>query len=379
MKNKKAATEYAFSFHPETLERSQSKAWLLQWLREEDEDNLNLLWQAADDTRRRYVGDAVHLRGIIEISNYCQRSCRYCGINVQHKGLTRYQMSADEIIEVARNIKDFGYGTVVLQSGEHSCIETAWVSAIIRRIKAETAMAVTLSLGERPADDYAAWKEAGADRYLLKIETSDQHLFNRIHPPFAQLKWKNRLEILQALKEMGYETGSGIMIGIPGQTYDILAEDLLTLKELDLDMFGLGPFIAHPATPLYEAHHALKDDRNQVPNSELMTYKVNALARILCPQVNIPTTTALATLNRRSGRELGLRRGANVIMPNMTPLHYRQLYDIYPQRVCLEEYGPEMHEKLLQRIGSLGRTITRDSGASPHYRERMAGQTVTIS
>lgn len=376
MKNKKAATEYAFSFHPETMQRSERKAWLLQWLREEDEDSLKRLWQAADDTRRRHVGDAVHLRGIIEISNYCQRSCHYCGINVQHKGLTRYQMSADEIIEVAHSIKAYGYGTVVLQSGEHACIETAWVSDLIRRIKAETAMAVTLSLGERPVDDYAAWKDAGADRYLLKIETSDQQLFERIHPPFAQLHWKNRMEILPVLKEMGYEAGSGIMIGIPGQTYDILAEDLLTLQELDLDMFGLGPYIAHPATPLYETYHVLKEERNQVPNSELMTYKVNALARILCPKVNIPTTTALATLNRETGRELGLSRGANVIMPNMTPLHYRRLYEIYPRRVCLEEYGPEMHQKLLQRINSLGRTVAADSGASPHYRERMAGQTV---
>jgi biotin synthase len=230
----------------------------------------------------------------------------------------------------------------------------------IRRIKSESTLAVTLSLGERHPDDLAAWREAGADRYLLRFETSNPALYERIHPRRPG-DAPDRLALLAALRQMGYEVGSGVMIGIPGQTYDDLAGDLELFGALDLEMIGVGPFLPHPDTPLGVEPRDVPD---QVPNSELMTYKVVALARLLCPRANIPSTTALATLNRVNGRELGLVRGANVLMPNLTPTEYRRLYEIYPAKACLYETAEQCHGCLVGRIAALGRTIGTGRGDS---------------
>lgn len=337
-----------------------------QWLRTEDDDKLQQLWQEANKVRQMRVGAAVHLRGLIEISNHCARQCGYCGINSNNSKIVRYRMTTTEIIECVRKAKQFGYGTVVLQSGEDYGMRRKTIVEIIRQIKHETDLAVTLSLGERPVADLLAFKKAGADRYLLRFETSDKNLFQKIHPPLKSTT-SDRIKILCELRNLGYEIGSGVMIGIPGQTYKSLANDIALFRELDLDMIGAGPYIMHPETDLaQESQQTLHCD--QVPNTEAMTYKVVALARIVCPTANIPSTTALATLNKKNGRELGLNRGANIIMPNLTPSQYRSHYEIYPNKACLFESAEHCHFCVKNRIETIGRTIGTGQGSRTHHR-----------
>jgi biotin synthase len=339
---------------------------ILRWLLEEDEIRLEDLWQQADRVRRENVGDEVHLRGLIEISNYCVRQCGYCGLRFGNKELERYRMSEEEILSCVDEAKTYGYGTVVLQSGEDYGIETEWLSRIIRRVKKETRLAVTLSLGERPDEDLEAWRKASADRYLLRFETSDENLYQSIHPSLPG-KVSNRLAMLQTLKKLGYEAGSGVMIGIPGQTYASLSQDIDLFRKLNLDMIGVGPYLPHPRTPLgqEEGRRTIPKEK-QVPNTEQMTYKVIALTRIVCPEANIPSTTALATINRERGRELGLMRGANVVMPNLTSQPYRAKYEIYPSKACISEISSEYYSSLHDRIGSMGRKVGTGQGSRMH-------------
>lgn len=343
---------------------------ILGWLREDDPAKLSQLWDKADRTRQQYVGGQVHLRGLIELSNYCVRLCAYCGLRAANHGLTRYRMTGAEVLAAACTARDFGYGTVVLQSGEDSGISAGWVGDIVRRIKAETGLAVTLSLGERDDDELATWRKAGADRYLLRFETSNRQLYERIHPSRPG-QVSDRIAMLRRLREMGYEVGSGVMIGIPGQSYADLARDIALFAELDLDMIGVGPYLPHPATPLGDAASMLPPlGEEQVPNSEMMTYKTVALARLVCPRSNIPATTALATMNQQQGRELALVRGANVIMPNVTPLQYRAHYEIYPAKVCVAETGEACNACATARIHRIGRKVGSGRGDSPRYVER---------
>ncbi|HEX7571174.1 MAG TPA: [FeFe] hydrogenase H-cluster radical SAM maturase HydE [Verrucomicrobiae bacterium] len=344
------------------MKTSPDKNEILGWLRENEPQRLEELWQRANETRRTHVGDAVHLRGLVEISNFCARQCAYCGLRAGNVNLARYRMLADEVLEAAQQAVKFGYGTVVLQGGEDYGITTSWMTDIIRRIKCETPLAVTLSLGERPDKDLAAWRKAGADRYLLRFETSDRNLFEEIHPPLGNQKC-DRIAMLRRLRKFGFETGSGVMVGIPGQTYDSLANDIMLFRELDLDMIGIGPFIPHPATPLGTGMRFFPSvNGEQVPNNELMVYKTVALTRLVRPDANIPATTALATINKKNGRELGLQRGANVFMPNLTPLKYRRLYEIYPDKACIDETGDACNGCLSARIRSLGRHIGSGHG-----------------
>jgi biotin synthase len=354
------------------------------WLREEDPARLELLWAAADAARRAHVGEAVHLRGLIEVSSYCCRLCGYCGLRADNRGLERYRMTRDEILNCAREAREFGYGTVVMQAGEDYGLTQQFITDIIHAIKEETGLAVTLSLGERPDEDFIAWRAAGADRYLLRFETSDPRLYAMIHPPGPGRTISDRLAMLERLRGFGYEIGSGVMVGIPGQSYAMLARDLDTFRNLDLDMIGVGPYISHPATPLgKECGTAAPGDApvapalvagvspagmsalqagDQVPNSELMTYKTVALTRLVRPDANIPSTTALATLNLAQGRELGLQRGANIVMPNLTPPEYRKLYEIYPAKACIAETGRECHTCMGARIRKIGREVGRGPG-----------------
>ncbi|HVT88592.1 MAG TPA: [FeFe] hydrogenase H-cluster radical SAM maturase HydE [Tepidisphaeraceae bacterium] len=339
---------------------------ILAWLRQDDPAKLDDLWRRADAARRSAVGNAVHLRGLIEVSNHCIRRCGYCGLRAGHSELERYRLTSDEVIGCARHAVKLGYGTVVLQAGEDPVLTQDWVVNVITRIKRETALAVTLSLGERSWHELLAWKKAGADRYLLRFETSDPELYRKIHPPHGRRKC-DRARFLPALREIGYEIGSGVMIGIPGQTYSTLVNDILRFSEMDLDMIGVGPWLAHPATPLGRGDwDPAVSVAEQVPASELMVYKVVALARLVCPHANIPSTTALATLNRKNGRELGLQRGANVFMPNLTPLKYRSLYEIYPAKACIYETADSCHACLQHRIAKMGRHV----GSGPGGRRR---------
>ena len=353
--------------------RALDKASLLRWLRETDETALASLWAAADKTRKKHVGEEVHLRGLVEISNHCLRQCHYCGLRAGNTDVTRYRMPIDDIVASAQKAKDFGYGTVVLQAGEDEGLTVDGVSEIVRRIKAETGRAVTLSLGERLPEELRTWRKAGADRYLLRFETSNSELFSRMHPPRGGQR-PSRMELLRMLAPLGYEVGSGVMIGIPGQTYDDLANDLLLFRELDLDMIGVGPFIAHPATPFGKEVATGGDHPNAVPATELMTYKMVALARLMCPDSNIPSTTALATLNINEGRELGLSRGANVVMPNLTPIEYRVHYEIYPAKACIRETADICNRCITGRIEKIGRDLGEGPGPSPNMRRRERGQ-----
>lgn len=350
------------------LERLDHDA-LTAWLREERGEELERLWQAADRVRREHVGDEVHLRGLIEISSHCVRRCAYCGLSVENREIERYRMGADEILECARLSRKLGYGTVVLQAGEDAGLTRAWIARLVSEIKAETGLAVTLSLGERSAVELAAWRAAGADRYLLRFETSDEGLYRAIHPRRPKGPG-HRLEMIPLLKRLGYEAGSGVMVGIPGQSYDILARDIAFFRDLDLDMIGVGPYIAHPSTPLGRGEMPELPESEQVPHGELMTYKVLALTRLVRPDANIPATTALATVNTAQGRELGLARGANVVMPNLTPTRYRKLYEIYPAKACVGESAEDCSSCLDLRIASIGRR----AGRGPGSRTRVADQ-----
>jgi biotin synthase len=347
-----------------TAARRLGREEILGWLRERDDARLARLRAEADAVRRERVGDEVHLRGLVEISNHCARQCGYCGLRAGNADLARYRMSADEIVACARQARAFGYGTVVLQSGEDAGLGAGAVAEVVRRIKGDTGLAVTLGLGERPLGDLALWRAAGADRYLLRFETSDPELYRLTHPspPGAP----DRLALLRALRGLGYEIGGGVMIGIPGQTYESLADDVLLFEALDLDMVGVGPYLPHPATPLGRGAwtRAIAADA-QVPNDERTTCTVVALARLVCPDANIPSTTALATLDPESGRERALASGANVVMPNLTPALYRVRYEIYPGKACVQETAEVCHGCILRRLARVERRPGHGPGARP--------------
>ena len=345
------------------MERSQIESWL----RETDERKLAPLWAQADRVRHDGVGDAVYLRGLVEFSNYCARRCAYCGLSADNRDVHRYRMTQAGILACAHQAVEFGYGTVVLQSGEDRGYTAQDIAQIVQAIKQETFLAVTLSLGERDDDELALWREAGADRYLLRFETSNPELYAFIHPNLSG-RPSDRIAMLKRMRSLGYEIGSGIMVGIPGQTYADIARDIEIFAELDLDMIGIGPYLAHPATVLgARGAELMADEADQAPTGELITYKAVALTRIVRPNANIPSTTALATVNRRSGRELGLRRGANIMMPNITPAEYRKDYQIYPGKACIMEDAAACHGCMLARIQALGRTIGMGRGDSPRY------------
>jgi biotin synthase len=348
-----------------------NRSAILAWLKEDDPKRLEELWRAADEVRRRNVGDAVHLRGLVEFSNHCARLCAYCGLRAENRKVVRYRMRADEILACARRAVDMGYGTLVLQSGEDPALDPAWLADCIRSIKEETALAVTLSLGEYGEEELRLWREAGADRYLLRFETSNPRLFAAIHPPRAGHPATDRIALLRLLKRLDYETGSGVMIGIPGQSYEDLARDIELFRELRLDMIGVGPFIADPDTPL-GCRTSPVPAPEQVPNTDTMTCKVLALTRLVCPLVNLPSTTALATVNPQTGRALGLERGANVIMPNLTPSEYRAHYAIYPGKAGDGASVEEIDRTVRDLLTLIGRPAGVGRGDSPRRLRRLA-------
>lgn len=310
----------------------------------------------ADAVRAREVGDEVHLRGLLEVSSHCRRACTYCGLASHRRGLPRYRMSAEEVLQGAEVAHELGYGSVVIQAGEDPGLSSEWVAQVVQRIKERTPLAITLSLGER-MEDLARWREAGADRYLLRIETTDPQLHKRIHPPRPGHDPDHRFRVLERLHELGYAVGSGVMVGIPGQSWESLAGDLLWFRDQGLAMVGLGPWVPDPATPLSQAP-TLPDDQ-QVPHDAATTLRVLALTRLLCPQAHIPSTTALATLG---GRQDGLRCGANVVMPNLTPPQYRFLYQIYPHKAGSDLGILEMDRLVRDQLRALGRPPGRGRG-----------------
>jgi len=333
------------------------------WLTEHDGAALDRLWRRADEVRRAHVGNEVHLRGLIEITNHCVRHCTYCGIAACAGPIPRYRMTHDEILACARQGRDFGFGTIVLQGGEDPGVTGRFVADVVRAIKRETGAAVTLSLGERGDDELLAWRDAGADRYLLRFETSDLALYRRIHPGLPGLV-SDRFERLLRMRDLGYEIGTGVMIGLPGQTWDTLADDIWAFRDYGIDMIGIGPYLPSPGTQLAGAlgRELAAGPDDQVPNDELTTLKAMALTRLVCPDTNIPSTTALSILDPSAGRANGLCRGANVIMPNLTPPQYRVLYTIYPGKASLHETADVVTDRIIAIIDGLGRTVGKGPG-----------------
>ena len=303
-----------------------------------DKKEIEKLYARADEIRKKYCGDEVHLRGIIEFSNYCEQDCLYCGLRKSNKNLQRYKMTKDEIISTAERISQAGIKTIVLQSGEDHFYSSSLVTDIILTIKEMFNSAITLSIGERGRDEYDEWKKAGADRYLLKHETANEQLYSTFH---QHENLKSRLAHIKYLKTIGFQTGGGNIIGLPGQTIEDISDDILLCKEMDCDMCSFSPFIPSNNSPL----------RKTPPANINLTLKTIAVARIVLKDVHIPATTALSTLIE-NGKELGLKVGANVIMPNFTPLPYRENYQIYRNKKVYDplEYLGEL-ELMLKRIG----------------------------
>ena len=325
-----------------------SKEEIVFLLSLEDKIDIMDLYLRADEVRKQYCGDEVHLRGIIEFSNYCEQDCLYCGLRKNNPNLERYRMNLEEIVDTAKTIYSFGIKTIVLQSGEDSFYSRDYVTEIITAVRNELDMAITLSLGERDFEDYKAWRNAGADRYLLKHETANPELYSVYH---LNQSLEERISHLRFLKSIGFQIGSGNLIGLPRQTVEDIADDIILCRELDVDMASISPFIPSPETPYRGIAHANV-------NFALQTM---AVARIVLKNTHIPATTALATLDE-TGRQKGLQVGANVIMPNYTPLLYRENYKIYPNKKCVDENPLGCNDCLRQLIYSQGRTVSESHG-----------------
>lgn len=312
----------------------------------DDEGQAELLAEA-DKTRHDYVGDEVHLRGLIEFSNICRNNCLYCGIRRDNAHLCRYRMTEEELVETAKRGAALGFKTIVLQSGEDLHYTPERMCRIVEAIK-RFDVAVTLSVGERTYQEYKAFKEAGADRYLMRIETTDKDLYHKLDP---NMSWQKRYECLLMLKELGYELGSGSMVGLPEQSIESIADDLLFLKELEVDMAGIGPFIPHQQTPLKNAAGGTLD----------LALRTMAIMRLLLPDINIPATTAMESLHPQ-GRIKALKSGANVVMPNITEGEYRKLYELYPGKICVNDTPAHCRSCIGLKIMSIGRMIGQGYG-----------------
>ena len=318
-----------------------------------DDSKNDWLFSYADKIRKENVGNDVHLRGLIEFSNICKNSCKYCGLRKENTTIERYRNEKDEILEIAKNAVTMGYRTIVLQSGEDAFYSTDKMIEIIKGIK-EFDVALTLSIGERSFEDYKAFRQAGADRYLIRIETTDRKLYEKMHP---DMDFDNRIRCLEDLKKLGYEVGTGCLVGLPNQTIESLADDILFFKEIEADMVGIGPFIPHPQTPL----------KDKDKGSFTLALKVMALTRIMLPDINIPATTAMETLNP-NGRIIALQSGANVVMPNVTSTQYRAKYEIYPNKICINDKPEKCRGCIGAKIESIGRKVATNYGFS-HNKE----------
>lgn len=333
-----------------------------------DPADLQKLHAAAYEVKLRYAGKVVSFRGIIEMGNVCAKDCFYCGIRKGNAKVERFQLDEAAVLRgVKRNI-DMEYGSLVLQSGEiESDAHTAFIEKLLRRITEMSGgkLGVTLSLGEQSKETYARWRAAGAHRYLLRIESSNPKLYATLHP--ADHSFERRVNCLRLLRQCDYQVGSGVMSGLPGQTYDDLANDILFFRDMDLDMIGMGPYIPHhdtplgkniPFTPEYAADH-LRIGLNMI-----------SATRLFLHDVNIASTTALQAL-ADDGREQGILAGANIVMPNVTDTEYRRSYQLYENKPCLDENSEQCRYCLARRLEKIGETVNwNQRGDSPHYTAR---------
>lgn len=315
--------------------------------RESDDKDL---FAAADAVRREHYGTDVFLRGLIEFTNVCQNDCYYCGIRKSNAQAQRYRLTQEQILQSCENGYRMGFRTFVLQGGEDPRNTDAWVCSMVDKIKtAHPDCAVTLSIGEQSRASYQAYFDAGADRYLLRHETASEAHYRKLHP--EEMSLANRKRCLFDLKEIGYQVGAGFMVGSPWQTPKELVADLRFLQQLQPDMIGIGPFIPHHETPFADKQ----------PGTLELTLRMLSILRLLFPYVLLPATTALGTISP-IGRELGLKAGANVMMPNLTPTDVRKNYDLYDNKICMDEEAAKCRLCQEGRVRSVGYQIVSDRG-----------------
>lgn len=315
-----------------------------------DESAIKLLQSCADKTRQKFYGKKVYLRGLIELSSWCKNDCLYCGIRRSNKDADRYRLSRETILACCENGYELGFRTFVMQGGEDPYFTDDIICPIIAEIRDKYPdCAITLSLGERSYESYKRMKEAGANRYLLRHETADEELYSRLHPEGMSLA--NRKNCLFSLRELGYQVGSGFMVGAPFQTAKHLIADLRFLQELQPQMIGIGPFVPHHCTPFADKAGGTLE----------LTLRLLGIIRLMFPKVLLPATTALGTISP-NGRELGLQTGCNVVMPNLSPVGVRKKYDLYDNKICTGEEAAECRSCLQRRIESVGYEVSSERG-----------------
>lgn len=354
----------------DTLNKERlSKEDLVYLLHSEDEERTKL-FEKAVQVKRDTVGEIAYFRGLVEFSNICAKNCFYCGIRKDNESFRRYNIEDNDILEAVKFAHDNKFASIVLQSGElESLVFTNRITRLLEKIHKATSgeLRVTLSLGEQTKEVYKQWHEAGAHRYLLRIESSNPELYKKIHPNNEQHRFERRLEALNLLRETGYQVGTGVMIGLPFQTMDDLAGDLLFMRDFGIDMVGMGPYIEHSDTPLYQHRHLLMplEDRFQ------LALKMIALLRIIMPDINIAAATALQAIDKL-GREKALKVGANVIMPNITPGQNRDDYLLYQNKPCTDDSAEDCKNCLEVRVALSGNSIGYGEwGDSQHYKQRV--------
>jgi biotin synthase len=328
---------------------------LIYLLENLESETQNLLFFYSHQTRIKFYGRKTYLRGLIEFSNFCQQNCFYCGIRKDNRLVERYRLSNDEILACCREGYRLGYRTFVLQSGEDPYYTDERLVKIVTDIRSQFPdSAITLSVGERTYESYKRLFVAGTDRYLLRHETASEDLYQRLHPAMS---FHNRRQCLEQLKEIGYQVGAGFMVGLPGQSNEDLVRDLMFIKELEPQMVGIGPFISHPNTPLGGLQGGTVEK----------TLVMLALTRLLLPEVLLPSTTALGTLDPL-GREKALKVGANVVMPNLSPVDVREKYELYKDKICTGDESAHCRVCIEKRINSAGFKVNMERGDQLSWR-----------
>ncbi|HQN98288.1 MAG TPA: [FeFe] hydrogenase H-cluster radical SAM maturase HydE [Bacteroidales bacterium] len=331
-----------------------------------DKAEQELIFEKASQVKQNTVGNKVYLRGLVEYSNICTKNCLYCGVRSGNKNIRRYRLTENEVLEAAQFVLDHHFGSMVIQGGELSSTQnTRRIGQLVTKIKqlSQGKIGITLSMGEQSRETYRYWFECGAHRYLLRIETSNPDLYKKIHPMDTFHSFEKRLQALDDLRNEGFQVGTGVMIGLPFQTNDDLANDLEFFKNFDIDMIGMGPYIEHKNTPLYQYKDLLLPPLDRF----YLSLKMLALLRITMPDINIAATTAMETIHPR-GKILALQTGANVMMPNITPLKYRDDYLLYEGKPHINEESQLILDHLIQDISAIHCEIGWDNwGDSRHF------------
>ncbi|MBS5793216.1 MAG: [FeFe] hydrogenase H-cluster radical SAM maturase HydE [Lachnospirales bacterium] len=354
------------------LEKEElTKDDLVALLSVEKEEELNKLFEKAYAIKEKYIGRVSHYRGLIEFSNYCIKDCKYCGIRKSNDLVDRFAMNKEEILKMAKWAFDNEYGSITLQSGERTDSKFVdFVTDVIQSIKDFSGgnLGMTLCMGEQSEEVYKRWFEAGGHRYLLRIETTNQNLYKNIHPQNDLHSFDKRVECLKSLRKIGYQVGTGVMMGIPNQTIEDLANDIIFFKDMDIDMIGMGPYIVHKDTPIgqYAIEQGLDTEENKKYRF-LLGLKMIAVTRIFLKDVNIAATTALQALDPL-GREKGIKAGANILMPIITLEDYREKYQLYDNKPCIDDNADKCKNCLTGRVMSVGEKVGfGEFGDSKHF------------